>query len=96
MKLFLSLTPTICSKVSYSVIVCVFHKLFKRPMILAIKSKQYALANLREIINALGALLDNGLKSNHSLCVPLPSTNPSSSTDRIPQNIFLVYPEVVS
>ena len=44
------------SKVSHGVIVHVFHKLVKRPTIPAIKSKKYALANLRGIINALGAL----------------------------------------
>ena len=76
MTLLLILIPTIFSEVSHSRILRVFHELVKRLKIPEIKLKQYALSNLRGIINALCALEDNGLKNDHPLSVPLPSTNP--------------------
>ena len=61
---------------SHSGAIRVFHKLVKRSGILSIESKQYALSNLRGIINALCVVEDNGLKNNHPLTVPLPITKP--------------------
>ena len=76
MTLLLCLTPANFSKVSHCEIVRVFHELVKRPTMTEIELKQYALSNLRGIINALCVLEDNGLKNDHPLSVPLPSTNP--------------------
>ena len=76
MTFLLRLTPTIFSEVSHSGIVRVFHNLIKRPTITEIESKQYAFSNLRKMINALCSLYDNGLKNDHPLRVPIPSTNP--------------------
>ena len=64
------------SGLSHSGIICVFHKLVKRPTVPEIELKQYALSNLRGIINALYALEDNGFKNCRPLYVTLPSTNP--------------------
>ena len=75
MTLLLILTPTSSSKVSHSVVICVFHELVKRSTISVIKSKQSALSNLRVIINALCELEDNGFKNDHPLSIPLPSMN---------------------
>ena len=74
MTLLLHLIPARFSEVSHSGILRVFHELFKRPTITEIESKQDALADLRRIINALCALEDNGLKNDHPLYIPLPST----------------------
>ena len=76
MVLFLILIFTSFLEVSHSGMIRVFHKLVKRPTISEIDSKQYALSNLRRIINALGALEDNVLKNDHPLSIPLPSMNP--------------------
>ena len=54
--LLLRLIPARFYEVSHSIIVRVFHKLVKRSTIPETESKQYALENLRVIINALEAL----------------------------------------
>ena len=56
MTLLLILTPTSFSEVSHSGIIRVFHGLVKHPTISEIESKQYALSDLRGIINELCAL----------------------------------------
>ena len=76
MTLLLRMIPESFAEVSHSGIVRVFHELVKRPTIPVIELKQYALANLRGIINSLGAFLYSGLKYNHPLRVPLPGENP--------------------
>ena len=55
MTFLLRLNPTSFSQVAYSQIIRVFHEFVKLPTIPEIESKQYALANLRGIIYALGA-----------------------------------------
>ena len=56
MTFLIRLIPASFTRVPHSEIVCVFHELVKHPTIPEIDLKQYALANLRVIINALGAL----------------------------------------
>ena len=68
--------PHKISEVSHSRVIYIFHKIVKRYIIPQIETKQYALANLRGIVNSLCALEDNGSKNNHPLRVPLPSTKP--------------------
>ena len=69
MTLILISTPTRFSEVSNSGVICVFHELVKRPTIQAIRSKKYALLNLRGIINALCELEDTKLENDHPLGV---------------------------
>ena len=45
-------------------------------MIPQVKTEQKALSDWRRIVNALGALVDNGLKNNHPFSVTIPSTDP--------------------
>ena len=56
MTLLLFLNPTSFSQVARSRIIDVFHKFAKILVVTAIKSKQYAPAKLRGIIDALGLL----------------------------------------
>ena len=56
MMFLLRLIPASFSLVSHFGIIRVFHEFVKRPMITAINSKQYSLANLCGIIKALGVL----------------------------------------
>ena len=96
MTLLLILTPTRFSDVSHSGVIRVFHELIKRTTIPVIESKQYALSNLRGIINALCALEYNGLNNYHPLSDPIPSRKPSSSIDRIPTYLFPTFLEGAS
>ena len=57
-------------------VIRVFHNIVKGFTTPQVKSKQNALSYLRVIVNALGALEDNGLENDHPLSVPLPSTDP--------------------
>ena len=91
-----SLSPTSFSEVPHGGFIRVFHKLIKRSTIPQVESKQIVLSNLRGIVNTLGALDNKRLKNNHPLSVPLPSTYPSSSTNRIPTNLFPTFPEGAS
>ena len=76
MTFLCSLTPKRFSEVTHSGVIRVFHDILKRSTIPQVDSKQNSLSNLRGILNALCALEDNGLKYNHPLSVPLPSTDP--------------------
>ena len=76
MMSLLRLTLTRFSEVSNNRFICVFHVLAKRSTIPQIESKQYALSNLRGIVNASWVLEDNGFKNDHPLRVPLTSMNP--------------------
>ena len=57
-------------------------------MIPQVELKQYAISNLRVIVNALCALEGNGLENDHPLSVPLLAPTMSSSTERILKNLF--------
>ena len=68
--------PRAFPKIYHTRVICVFHEHVKRSTIPQIESKQYALSNLRVIINNLCTLEDNGLKNDHPLSIPLSSIVP--------------------
>ena len=76
MTFFHSLIPTSFYEGPHCLVVCVFNELAKGSTIPQVESKQHALSVLRGIVHALGALEYNGIKNNHPLSVPLPSTEP--------------------
>ena len=71
-----SLCPKIFSKLPHGRVICVLHKIVNCSTITQVESKQNPLSNLRGIVEAFGALEDNGPKNNHPFIVSLPSTEP--------------------
>ena len=81
-----SFCPTSFSEAPHRGVIRVFHDLVKRSTIPQVERvKKNALSNLRGIVNALGALEDNGLKKITLLAFYFLARTPSSSTDKIPQ-----------
>ena len=93
MTFLCNLSNKIFSEVPHVGFIRVFHKLVKRSAIPQVKSKQNALSNLRGNVNALCTLEDNGLKSDHPLSVPLPSTDPVKFYRQDPSKYLPDFPE---